>query len=263
MFRRRWRSRSTKKSKRRALFLTLLICFLFTVQSVIYVDKNLRPPLMNVAKIRIKQIATQALNTAISDRIAQGTNFEKLIDWKLDRDGKINGFMLNYNEHMKIRSETVNTVQTVLDQLQNIPEHIPLGQALDSAILASFGPQIPIRFVPAGSVQVDLNTRQQNAGINMILVEVYIRITVEVAIFIPFDTEAEVVETEIPISYVLVVGDVPMYYFDNNGNPTGNSPVPPPSVSLPNLKSNGEAQKGTNASNIPNVSSVPQEGGKH
>ena len=55
----------------------------------------------------------------------------------------------------------------------------------------------------------------------MILVEVYIRITAEMAIIIPFDTKPETVVTEIPISYLLVVGDVPMYYYDNKGNPSG------------------------------------------
>ncbi|MDF2720097.1 MAG: sporulation protein, partial [Paenibacillus sp.] len=123
--------------------------------------------------------------------------------------------MLNYGEHMKITSETVSAVQNVLNGLKDIPEHIPVGQAMDSAIIASFGPKIPIKFTPVGAVKVDLSTRQQDAGINMILVEVYIRITAEVAIIIPFDSEPEVVETEIPISYVLVVGDVPMYYYDS------------------------------------------------
>lgn len=242
---RRWRSRSTKKGKRKAWFIALVISFLFFVQSFIYIDRNLWPPLMNLAKVRVKQIATESINNAISERISQGTDLERLIDWKMGSNGKINGFMLNYSEHMKIRSQAVETVQSALKGLQEIPEHIPLGQAMDSAIIASFGPKIPIKLVPAGSVKVDLSTRQQNAGINMILVEVFIKITAEVSIIIPFDSEPEVVETEIPISYVLVVGDVPMYYMDNKGNPTGNSPAVPPSISLPNMKGGDSTAGGT------------------
>ncbi|MDF2669779.1 MAG: yunB [Paenibacillus sp.] len=243
---RRWRSRSTKKGKRKAFFIALVISFLFFIQSFIYIDRNLWPPLMNLAKVRMKQMATEAINNAISERISEGTNLEALIDWKMDRNGKINGFMLNYSEHMKIRSQAVSTVQTSLQELKEMPEHIPLGQAMNSAIIASFGPKIPIKFVPAGLVKVDLSTRQQNAGINMILVEVYIHIVAEVSIIIPFDSEPEVVETEIPISYVLVVGDVPMYYMDNKGNPTGTSPAVPPSISLPNLKGGPAADSTTN-----------------
>lgn len=237
MTRRKWQSRGTRTSSRKKiLFFFLLIVMLFSLQSFVYIEKNLRAPLMNLAKIRIKQIATQSINKGISQQISQGTNFEKLIDWKMDKNDKISGFMLNYAEHMKITSSTIDTVQKLLDSLKRTNEHIPLGQAMNSAILASFGPEIPVRLVPAGAVKVDLNTRVQNAGINMILVEVFIHITVDVTIIIPFDSEPEIVETEIPISYVLVVGDTPMYYVDGKGNPVGNSSVLPPGINLPNLK---------------------------
>jgi sporulation protein YunB len=215
---------------------------LFTVQMFIYIEKNLKPPLASLAKIRIKQMATQSINSAISDRIAQNTNFEKLIDWRTDKNGKTTGFMLNYSEHMKITADTIKTVQNQLNTLQSFPEHIPLGQALKSPILASFGPNIPIKFVPAGAVKVDLSTRYQNAGINMLLVEVYLRIIAEVTIIIPMDTIPEVVETELPISYALVVGDVPTYYFDGKGNPLNTNPPLPSGLSLPKVLSSPGAQ---------------------
>jgi sporulation protein YunB len=221
---------------KRHLLLALLIFMLFSIQSYIFIEKNLKPPLMNVAKIRIKQIATQAINTAISERMYKGgTNYDKLIDWRTDSSGKVTGFTLNYSEQMKITSDTINTVQHLLTDLKEVPEHIPLGMAMNSAILASFGPEIPIRLVPAGAAKVDLGTRYQNAGINMILVEVYLKITAEVTIIIPFDAEPEIVETEIPITYTMVVGDVPTYYFDGKGNSVGNSPPLPPSISLPGI----------------------------
>ncbi|MEX1029830.1 MAG: sporulation protein YunB [Paenibacillaceae bacterium] len=233
---RRWRSGKRQSTGKKRIILVILFLFAFSsLQTFIYVERNLREPLMNVAAIRVKQKATEAINTAITEKMAEGTNFDKLIDWKEDNSGKITGFMLNYAEHMKIAGDTVNIVQNTLQNLQDIPEHIPLGLAFDSAILASFGPNIPLRFVPAGAVKVDLNTRQKDAGINMLLVEVYIRIIAEVTIIIPFETKPEVVSTEIPISYLLVVGDVPMYYFDGKGNPVGDSQALPPNIALPGL----------------------------
>ena len=208
----------------------------------------MRPPLMSIAKIRVKQKATEAINKAITDTVAEQTNFEQLVDWRTDNNGKITGFMLNYAEHMRIAADAVQVVQTTLQTMQRMPDYVPLGQALNSAILASFGPDIPIRFVPAGAVQVDLNTRQKDAGINMLLVEVFVRISAEVRIIIPFTTEPETVATEIPISYLLVVGDVPMYYFDGKGNQVGGSQPLPPNISLPGIVPPG-------ASNVPGASS--------
>lgn len=195
---------------------------------------------MHVAKIRIKQIAAEAINSALQERIANQTDHERLIQWQTDNEGKISFFMLNYAEHMKIAAETKEVVTSTLERLTHVPEHIPLGQALDSAIIASFGPRVPVRFVPQGAAKIDLQTRQSDAGINMLLVEAYIRITVEVTIIIPFDTDTEIVQTELPISYLLVVGDVPMYYFDNKGNPVqaaNGSSAFLPGIKLPDITS--------------------------
>ncbi|MDQ8735986.1 sporulation protein YunB [Paenibacillus sp. LHD-38] len=230
-----WGARPARpRIRRRTIFLiTLIVMMVFSIQSFIYIERNLRPPLMNIAKIRVKQVATQAINKAITEQVASRSDTDKLIDWKMNSNGKISGFMLNYAEHMSITSQTINTVQETLNDMKDIPEHIPIGHALNSAIISSYGPRVPVKFEPVGAVKVDLSTRQKDAGINMILVEVYIRIIAEVTIIIPFDTEPEIVETDIPISYLLVVGDVPMYYYDNTGKPVGESAAQAPNISVP------------------------------
>ncbi|NBD27679.1 sporulation protein YunB [Paenibacillus glycinis] len=244
--RRGWRSRGVRRrsggksgkagkllTRRRVVFLLVLLFLLFFFQTFIFIERNLQKPLMTVAEVRVKQVATQAINKSITEQVADQTDADKLIEWKTNAAGKISGFMLNYAEHMRITSETIDTVQDTLDRMGDIPEKIPLGQALGSAIIASFGPRIPVKFEPIGAVKVDLNTRQKDAGINMILVEVYMHIVAEVSIIIPFDTKPELVETEIPISYLLVVGDVPTYYYDGKGNPVGETAPNAPSIAIP------------------------------
>lgn len=230
-----WGSRPARPRMRRRNFwlIALIVTILLSVQSFIYIERNLRPPLMNIAKIRVKQTATQAINKAITEQVANQSESEKLIDWKMNGNGKISGFILNYAEHMKITSQTVSTVQETLEEMKSIPEHIPIGHALNSAIISSFGPRVPVKFEPVGAAKVELSTRERDVAINMVLVEVYIRITAEVTIIIPFDTDPELVETEIPISYLLVVGDVPMYYYDNTGRPVGESAAQAPNISVP------------------------------
>ncbi|WP_442603291.1 sporulation protein YunB [Paenibacillus sp. KN14-4R] len=238
MIKRRWRSSQTSKKsfRKRKWLIILLILTLITTQSVIYIERKMQHPLMNLARVRLKQIATQTINAAITDRISQTTDAEKLIDWRLNKEDKVTGWSLNYSELMRITSDTIKIVQPIMDKLSSVPEHVPLGQAMGSTLIASFGPNIPVRLEPQGNVKVKLDTRYQNAGINTILVEVYIRITAEVTIIIPFDSEPEIVDSEIPILYSMVVGDVPMYYFDNKGNPTGqNKEAMPPNISLPNM----------------------------
>ncbi|SFF17300.1 sporulation protein YunB [Paenibacillus algorifonticola] len=239
-----WGSRPKSPRRKLKIWAAIIVLTLLIggIQSFLYVDKHLREPLTKVAQLRIKQVATQAINKATTEQVASQSEFEKLVDWKMNSNGKVSGFMLNYNEHTKIRAQTITTVQSTLEHLKEIPEHIPIGNALGSPLIASYGPRVPVKFEPVGAVKVDLSTRQQNAGINMILIEVYIHIVAEVAIIIPFETEPQMVETEIPISYLLVVGDVPMYYYDNKGNPVGSSAPGAPNIALPLSKGTGVTQ---------------------
>nr|WP_312001239.1 sporulation protein YunB [Paenibacillus forsythiae] len=222
-----------QRSRRRFWLTAVLLTLVAVLLGLGYVERHLRPPIIHLAQIRVKQVATEAINKAIASQVAGGSSAEKLIDWKTDGAGKISGFMLNYEEHMRITSQAAEVIQSTLDGLHNQTEHIPLGQALDSPLIASFGPDIPVKIEPQGAVKVELNTRQQNAGINMILVEVYIHIVTEVAVVVPFDMEPQVVDTEIPVSYLMVVGDVPMYYYDNQGRPVGEGSASAPNIALP------------------------------
>lgn len=237
------------RPRRRGRFWLILslVLILAVLLGLRYVEQHLRPPITHLAQIRVKQIATESINKAITSQVADGGNAEALIDWKTDKNGKISGFMLNYKEHMRITSQAAEVIQSTLQELHNRKEHIPLGQALNSPLIASFGPNIPIRIEPQGAVKVELNTRQQNAGINMILVEVYIHIVTEVAVVVPFDMEPQVVDTEIPVSYLMVVGDVPMYYYDNQGNPVGENGSSAPGIAIPAPTPSGSKTEETDA----------------
>lgn len=243
----RWRSRGANRpgSRRKVWLIGALVFLILLLQFFAYVENHLKPPIMHLAKIRMKQIGTDAINEAVASQVAQGENAEQLIDWKMDSSGKVSGFMLNYAEHMKITSDTFKVVQTTLKNKHMLSESIPIGQALGSPLIASFGPNVPIRIEPQGAVKVDLNTREKDAGINMVLVEVYIHVTVEVAVVVPFDMEPEVIDTEIPVSYLMVVGDVPMYYYNSQGQPVGGSGVNAPNIALPGITGNAASKQTT------------------
>lgn len=233
----KWASnRPPRKKMRRKHFwlITMLVVLFLTIQASIFLDRELRDPLMFLAKIRVKQLATEAINTAIQEQIAQTADSDKMIRWKTSVDGKITGFEIDYKQQMAITAKTLDIVNQVLKEHEDVPERIPIGHALNSPIISSFGPSVAVKFHPASVVKVDVETEQSEAGINNLLVEVYVRIRTEIAVVVPFDKEPEIIETKIPLSYAMVVGDVPTYYYDNNGNPVGNGAAQAPAIALPN-----------------------------
>jgi sporulation protein YunB len=234
---RRWESRTPRRRRRlngkQWLVIAMLLLLFAVIQSFLFFDKQLKGPLLFLAKIRINQMATEAINTAITQEIAETADPDKMIRWKLDSQGKVTGFLIDYREQMKLTSRTVQTVERVLKEREQAVEHIPIGHALNSPLLSSFGPRVSVSFHPASAVKAEVGTRQTESGINMLLVEVFIKIRTDIAIIIPFDQAPDTLETEIPLSYALVVGSVPMYYYDSKGKPVGSDSGSAPSITLP------------------------------
>nr|WP_208811959.1 sporulation protein YunB [Paenibacillus brasilensis] len=245
-----------RRGRRRGFFIVVLALLVVIIQAAAYVEQHLKPPMMHLAKVRVKQMATEAINSAITAQVEQGETADHLIEWRTDAQGRTSGFSLNYAEHMRITSNTLKAVKATMDSMSHFEESVPIGQALGSPLLATYGPKVPLKVEPHGAIKVDLDTRQQDAGINMILVEVYIRITTEVSVVIPFEMQPQIVETEIPVSYLLVVGNVPMYYYDNQGKPIGKNDTSAPQLALPphTIESGGTPDSG-----IESVPAVQEE----
>lgn len=229
-----WIVRPRRRMKRRHFWLIMLLLFvLATIQSVYFLDKYLRDPLMFLAKVRITQIATEAINQAIMDDVASNADSSKMIQWQTNEAGKVTGFLIDYKEQMKVTGQTIQVVEHALEEQSGLYERIPIGHALNSPFISSLGPSVSVRFHPASAVQVEVRTRQTNLGINNVQIEVYAHIKTQIAVLIPFDQEPITLETDIPLSYLMVVGDVPTYYYDGRGNPVGGGASQAPALSLP------------------------------
>ncbi|MFC5402980.1 sporulation protein YunB [Cohnella soli] len=238
----KWQSaQPRKRMKRRHFWLIMAFLFAFIiVEGLLFLDRELRKPLMFLAKVRVNQMATEAINAALTDNIAQMADSDRMIRWKTNQSGKITGFEIDYKQQMAITAKAIETVTGVLKRYEDVPERIPIGHALNSPFISSIGPSVSVKFHPASAVKADVQTKQSEAGINMVLVEVDVRIRTEIAVVIPFDQEAQEIETSIPLSFALVVGDVPAYYYDGSGNPVGNSAAQAPPIVLPGNDSTKE-----------------------
>lgn len=233
-----WKARPPRKAGRKlrrkhVALIVLALVVLLIVQSFAFFDRRLKEPLMFLAQVRVKQMATEAINAAITQELASTADAGKMIQWKMDQNGKVSGFLIDFKEQMRLTSRTVQIVDRVLKEKEEVPDHIPIGHALESPLISAIGPRVSVSFHPVSAVKAEVGTRQTETGINMVLIEVFIRIRTEIAVVIPFDRAPEVLETEIPLSYALVVGNVPMYYYDGKGNPVGSTAQSAPPIVLP------------------------------
>ncbi|MEJ8548317.1 sporulation protein YunB [Brevibacillus borstelensis] len=217
-----WRRRG------RRLFLTLVALLIAFMILFVAVEKRIEPTLLLIAAQKADQVAKLAITDVVTKRLTQqGVDFNDIIVMEKDNQGNVKAMNFNFEQYARIVGETTTRIQNRMKEFEedNVKIAVPLGLATKSVFLERYGPEIPVSFVPVGSVKTRLETGMKQAGINMVLVTVYIQAEVTLRIVIPFATEEKTVVTQIPITEALVVGKVPDYLYNN---PAGKPDVPYP-----------------------------------
>lgn len=218
--------------KRHGFLIALIIMTIFSVQGFLIVEKNLEPALKEIARTYVKQLATLAINDAISKKISEEmTEADHLYKIEKNNDGEIRLFSYDQAKQARIVTLVTDRANQVLLELSKEPVPLPFGQALGSNILAQLGPDIPITLVPMGAAKAEIFVRLEESGINTVAVIATLRIEADVRIVIPFSSEEAVVTTELPIAIDILPGKVPDYYF-RGGDGQGQG-APMPNISLP------------------------------
>jgi sporulation protein YunB len=188
-------------------FFVLVGLIFLVVQGFLVIERQLRPAIIAVALIKADGLATDAINYAILENVA--VDYSDLIIIEKDDNGRIVMAQINSMEVNRIMAETTLATRQALIDLEERPFVIPMGEVTDSFILATYGPKIPIRLIPLGRVNTELNDSFESAGINQTRHKIYLRVHTEVQIIVPFIKESVEVITTIPVADTIYIGEVP------------------------------------------------------
>src|SRR5690625_5016319 len=246
--------RLTLHSPRTLLLLTTILFFIIVFLTIWIIDRGIKPTLMNIAEEKTIEFATRTINSAVKS--TENISFDDLVDINVDSNGNVttlgwnsaavNGALRTATDRAEYFLYGMNKGQTLdIDDTDLIPfvfgvsvdglaandatvVEIPIGQATGNAILANLGPKIPVHFEIVGSLRSDVVHEIKEFGVNAALVEIYMPVTVNVQIVIPFSTSVAEVSTRVFIDSRLVMGSVPEFYSSGTDGP---------SISIPKYRS--------------------------
>ncbi|WLD92701.1 sporulation protein YunB [Alkalihalobacillus sp. AL-G] len=225
--------------------ISFVIFAVLTLMALVYINKGIEPIVMSIAETKSKQIASRAINDAISKKIVEDMNVDEL--FIRHEEGT---YSFNPKEYSRIVSEATIRVQKYLDYVEagkidqfdttlndieieyeragadGIVFDIPLGVATNNVLFENLGPRIPVRFEIIGSVESKIRMTKVEMGINNTLLEVYIDFKVIANVVIPFSQENTVVKNEVFIGNIFIPGDVP-YYFGTGDDAQPVIPIDP------------------------------------
>ncbi|MBM7646096.1 sporulation protein YunB [Scopulibacillus daqui] len=229
---------------RHAFVLTMVMFIIFTMGGFWFINRQVTPTLIEIAKNEANQIETYAINYGVgnpsnnlegNDQIKSIIDPKKLFIIQYDDKHEVTNVSYNTAEINRLKAEVTDRVQTFLRMAedgkvsiqngklihkktkQGIVAEIPLGQASENALLTNLSPRIPVRLDVLGNVNVDAKSKAIVTGINNTYIRIYLTIKVNVNVILPFAASNQPVEQTIPIAEQFIPGQVP-YYYNRGGN---------------------------------------------
>lgn len=188
---------------------TFLAAILLMISAALVImERTLTPSLEAVIKHTLRIRAIEAINRAVLDRVV-GVEYSDLYLIRENREGLVSFLQPNTSEINRIASQVTLTVQQELKKMEDQYFGIYLSQILGSKLWATKGPAIWVGMESIGSVQVNVDSRFEQAGLNQTRHSVYMKIRAEVQAVTPTYRMTFPVEETIPLAEGIIVGPVP------------------------------------------------------
>jgi len=198
------------KSRGKKLILSLVLVSIFLIYIFIFINKNIKPTILAVSEIRVKSVATQAINDSVSSKLFDDIDYTDLIFVKYDEGGRVVLMQANTILMNSMASQVANEVQNQMKKIAQSDIKIPLNNAFDIQIMTL--PSIRLKMIPQGAVSVDFATEFEESGINQTRHRIYLIVQAEIKMIVPLVSENIKVTSNIPIAETIIVGEVPSQY---------------------------------------------------
>lgn len=203
------------KRKRKLAWAAAVLSLLILLGAFFFINLSLRPVLEGLSKARVESVAAKAMNDAILEILQAQSATDSLLKIYA-QDGKV--YLLQADSG-KLNGLAADCAISAQERIATIGEQgvsIPVGTISGVPLLAGVGPNITMKFTPAGSVQSSFRSEFKSAGINQTLHRIILTLTATVRIILPGDAYIVTVTTEASIAENIIVGDVPNAFTDVN-----------------------------------------------
>ncbi len=194
------------------------IVFITLTVIVILVDFRIKASVLEIAKSRVQVNETESINRIVNNEVVSKTSYEDMVQIHKDKEGRIVLLQPNTVVMNKIISNTVAEIAGSLNMIRDNTVSVPLGQLTGSVILAGYGPDIKVKVIPAGQINVNIINRFDEAGVNQTRHLIYLKVKISLKLAVPYLNENMDVSTTIPLAESIIVGEVPRTYVNTNGD---------------------------------------------
>lgn len=212
---------------RYVLLLSSILFAVLSIQGLWFVDSQLRPIISQIANREMERVATYTIEQAMTEELSQ-MDMSDIFYKETNEDGMVVFTNINTQKYNELLGNVQHRVHEVMNEVQrgevnsygdnsNIVATIPLGRALNNALLTDVGPGIPVRYALMGDAKVGMRDEIKPLGINNTQISLYVEIEVNMDVILPFSETSDTISVEAPAGMALIAGAVPQFYGGQGG----------------------------------------------
>lgn len=226
-----------KKTIHSQILIIIIFATAFSYIFLNYYSRKITPTLLDYIETKNTQVASQVISNAIEKEIDKLDTSKLLTITKNDRD-EIQLINFNTKQVILTLSQISKVIEENLKSLENSePNLIPnlddfpknqliyslhLGAASNNPLLSNLGPEIPIKLEFIGDVLTNIETNITEYGINNALLEVSLKIEINMKTILPFSSSTTKLTSTVPVTIELIQGHIPSYFYNNGLSSSSN-----------------------------------------
>lgn len=178
-----------------------------TVGFNLYVEKEIKPTLLQLAEYEARFTTTRTVNEAVSTALQEEP---ELCDhlYRVE-EGSV---QLDTAAANQARSTLIRTVQDRLDALPEKFYYIPIGSLSGNSLLNGHGPGWEMQLKPQGYVQGNIEETMESLSINTTRCRADLVLSVTLNMVLDGRTETIDITDRIPLTSLLLQGETPAVY---------------------------------------------------
>ncbi len=205
--------RTYKKRRFWKKFITIsVICGFFIFIICRYFISVVNPIIFAYGEAEINRLIVKSCNGAILD--ISTISYDDIIEIKYNSGGDISSIKANSQTINSIANSLVIATQQEINLNTKLGISIPFGTCTGIGLLAGRGSPVNLSVSPIGNVTSRFHTSFYSVGINQTSHKIFVTVTAEVALLLPFGTKNVVKSIDYLICECLIVGDVPNTYLN-------------------------------------------------
>lgn len=175
---------------------------------------RLAPMAEQLMVTQVDNQASDAINAAIADQIAEGEfDYDRMVTIEKDANGNVTAIRTNIGELNRLKTSVLQRMDEKLEQLSMEQLGVPLGSIFLPELFSGRGPLVPVRVLAVRTSDASFRNSFQAAGINQTLHSIYIDIHVCITILTWTGTSEINVDSAVVAAETVIVGTVPTTYF--------------------------------------------------